>query len=232
MDPTVVTAESCESNWYLEVHQKVMALIPQAYTALYQSAEAPSEEEWAVLTANELAEPGAADPEKERRAIALVPHPLGHGWLSKTFFTNWMELVSQPMTHTAGFAVPNQAAIDAIAALSPIIEVGAGTGTFRQTYGSFFTLIVASGSVPCCWNKQGTGRRCCGAPARMSSRSTSSRRHCRAWGRRWGTASSTGSSLRCCRLNRLASSSGAAAAAAQLRHIVIHPGQMATAIAH
>ena len=128
MDDDAVTAGSCESNWYLDVHEKVMALIPDAYIKVYSSADAPSEAEWAVLTANELAEPGSTDPETERRAAALFPHPLGYGWISKTFASNFHTLLGHPMTHTAGFAVPNQAAIDIISALGPIIEVGAGTG--------------------------------------------------------------------------------------------------------
>jgi hypothetical protein len=37
-------------------------------------------------------------------------------------------LISEPVRHTFGFAVPNDAALDALAALSPLLEVGAGVG--------------------------------------------------------------------------------------------------------
>ena len=127
MDPALVTCGRCDSNWYLEVHQKIMALVPDAYAKVYPSMDAPTADEWAVLTSSEVAVTGSADPEAERRALALVQHPAGYmyGWVSKAFTANFNALLAHPLTHTAGFAVPNQAAIETVAArLQPTPRLG------------------------------------------------------------------------------------------------------------
>ena len=125
MDPALVTCGRCDSNWYLEVHQKIMALVPDAYAKVYPSMDAPTADEWAVLTSSEVAVTGSADPEAERRALALVQNPAGYGWVSKAFTANFNALLAHPLTHTAGFAVPNQAAIETVAArLQPTPRLG------------------------------------------------------------------------------------------------------------
>jgi hypothetical protein len=156
MDPRLVTAATCEQNWYLTVHEKVMALVPDAYAKIYPSVEAPTEAEWAVLTANVMAEAGSTDPETERRAKALVAHPLGFGWMSATFSSNFHLLISHPMTHTAGFVGPNQPALDSIAALSPIIEVGAGTGYWAALLRHAGADVVAYDEQPPSLSSVGT----------------------------------------------------------------------------
>lgn len=149
-------AEGISSNWYLEVYEKVMAVMPAAYTKVYQSKTSPTEAEWAVLTANEIAEVDAADPEAERRDKALIQHPQGFGWISNTFASNYHTLVAAPMTHTVGFAVPSQEALDVIAALGPIIEVGAGTGYWAALLQHAGADIIAYDEQPPSLSSVGT----------------------------------------------------------------------------
>lgn len=132
MDPELLTTALPTSNWYEALHQKIDALTPTAYAKLYPTRDAPTEEEWAVLTASVLAEADSAEPEGERRAQALIAHPEGYGFVGKVFAANVHQLISAPMAHSVGFAVPNHAALTAIAALSPIIEVGLPTTIHRS----------------------------------------------------------------------------------------------------
>ena len=41
-------------------------------------------------------------------------------------------MIYEPARHSFSYAVPNKAALTALAALSPLLEVGAGAGSFDR----------------------------------------------------------------------------------------------------
>ena len=112
-------------NWYGDVHAAVMDLIPAEIAKVYPSKQSPTVEEWRVLTANHAAD--EADTSGRQHEAALLPHPEGVGLVSD-LCVSYYQLVNAPLTHSVSFAVPNEAALAALAALSPLVEAGAGAG--------------------------------------------------------------------------------------------------------
>ena len=152
VDEGVLTMQGVDHNWYGKVHTKVMEMVPGAYAKIYTNPEAPTDEEWLALTASTLREKRSEgedlDPHAELKRQSLIPHPQGFGWISKTFATNFHQLVSAPLCHTVGFAVPSQEALDVVAKCSPLIEVGAGTGYWAALLQKAGADIIAYDAEP------------------------------------------------------------------------------------
>lgn len=127
---------SSDGNWLAELHRLTMALIPDPFLKMYCDTE-PTEDEIMLFSV-------LADAEDRKKAMVdtqytrtwdqnllrrLVMHPFRHrGELSKTCASDMHKMIFEPVQHAIGYAVPNDAALEVLAAHAPLVEVGAGTG--------------------------------------------------------------------------------------------------------
>ena len=113
------------SNWLYEVYVQFRAMVPEPVWKLYQNAASSSAADLAILSAlsSKVDAPSGSLPAHD---ALLQPHrqrgslPIAMATLSK--------LVVNPLCQLASYAVPSEAALEALAELSPLIECGAGTG--------------------------------------------------------------------------------------------------------
>ena len=138
LDATLLSRRtlSSDGNWLAELHRLTMALIPPPFLKMYCDTE-PTEDEIMLFSV-------FADAEDRKKAIVnteytrtwdqdvlrqLVMLPFRHrGKLSKTCVQNMHKMIFEPVQHAIGYAVPNDVALEVLAAHAPLVEVGAGTG--------------------------------------------------------------------------------------------------------
>jgi hypothetical protein len=111
-----------DGNWLGTLHEAVQLMVPAPLWRLYRDCD-PTETELALMmsVAGRSSAPGVG-----HISVLLQPHrqrgllPIAMALLSR--------LIVGPLLHTVSFAVPNEAALLAIAAHAPLVECGAGTG--------------------------------------------------------------------------------------------------------
>ena len=74
--------------------------------------------------------------------------PARHGKLLWEGIWSFHLLIYEPVRHSFAFAVPNDAALDALASLSPLLEVGAGTGYWAALLRRRGADVVATDVAP------------------------------------------------------------------------------------
>jgi len=107
-----------DCNWLWQVNSHLGAIVPRAAWRVYCDCE-PTDHEAAMLAC--LAGSSAEAPRR------LWQRHRERGWLPRpaAFLAR---LVITPLNHVASFAIPSDAALEAVAAHTPLIECGAGTG--------------------------------------------------------------------------------------------------------
>lgn len=125
-----------DKNWLEIVSERLCTVVPAAAWRLYCEVE-PTELEGATLLALVGARGGqsaeAPQPRVWQRHRDRGMLPMTASFLAR--------LVVRPLNHVASFAIPNDAALEAIASVAPLIECGAGTG--------YWSALLQSRGVDC-----------------------------------------------------------------------------------
>ena len=124
MDPSLLSKQldGKDGNWLEELHRRVYALIPAALLSLYKDPSGPITDDELDLLASLHGIPGRTTvlnsilmPYRSRGYIVSIMRDFDH-------------LITRPIQLGVGFAVPNEAALQKLEDLSPIVQVGAGAG--------------------------------------------------------------------------------------------------------
>jgi hypothetical protein len=128
------------ANLYLDLHAHVVSLLPTAWAARYRPRDTLHRATAEVLVAahpDRLTVATAAtclgavddwDPAVVTMADRMFPAVTAARSEGARSRPTVHELIIEPLTHLFSFSVPNHEALDAIAAVGPIVEVGCGTG--------------------------------------------------------------------------------------------------------
>jgi hypothetical protein len=126
MDPSLLNKQlqldGKDGNWLQELHQRVYALIPTALLSLYEDPTGPITEDDLNLLASLH---GIPDRTMDLNSI-LMPYR-SRGYIVSVM-RDFDHLITRPIQLGVGFAVPNEAALQRIQDLGPIVQVGAGAG--------------------------------------------------------------------------------------------------------
>jgi hypothetical protein len=127
-----------EANPYATLHAFLMARLPAACAALYDAPPAEGSLACGVLhlcTDDNIAAPLLARWGAERRLV----------WADMEL---WQLRVQQPVRHGFGYAVPTEEALAALAALSPLLEIGAGVGYWAALLRGRGADVLATDAAP------------------------------------------------------------------------------------
>jgi hypothetical protein len=131
MNSSVLTAPNLSYNWYHDLFTRLTAMAPPNYFfRIYQGKPTDFEctivgamDHFAVELAKETNLPKLEDGLRSK-AFRRYRYRGGQTRSAQVF----RMVVEDPLKYWIGFAVPNQEVLERIAAYSPIVEVGAGTG--------------------------------------------------------------------------------------------------------
>lgn len=146
-------------NWLAELHARLTAILPSAYTKLYpHAADGVSEEELRIITAH--AHQGLADvrrsnmgePADLNRAkllqAALAPFRHRGCVVACRPMLQYRLLVMGSIEHLVGFGIPSEEALQVASRYAPLVEVGAGTGYWTAMLRARGADIVAYDLAP------------------------------------------------------------------------------------
>ena len=137
MDETLLVraTTAADGNWLAEIHHRLVAAIPAALFQLYRDCE-PSSDEATMLAQFPVS----------RGAPLTVPHR--DRGLLPTIVQAIAKLIIVPLQRSVSYAIPNAAALTALARYAPLVEVGAGTGYWSAVLQRSGVDIVAFDSQP------------------------------------------------------------------------------------
>lgn len=124
MDPSLIFKLD-DSNWVEELHSRLYAVIPSALLQLYPSMEGPiDDKDLALLSALYGFPPDT--PREEVLTNSLVQYR------SRGYIVSIMQdvdhLITRPIQLLVGFAIPNKDAIERLSQISPLLQMGSGSG--------------------------------------------------------------------------------------------------------
>jgi hypothetical protein len=119
-----------KSNWVKELHSRLYNVIPSALLRAYDSINGPIDEQTLALlrelygfpldTPRDVVLTNALVRYRSRGFIVTLMQPVDH-------------LITRPIQLLIGFAVPGDAAIQRLGQLSPLLQMGAGSGYWAAT---------------------------------------------------------------------------------------------------
>jgi len=131
MDPSLigkqldVTTTTADNNWVEELHSRVHAVIPSALLRLYDTPEGPiDDQDLALLSAL------YGFPSDTPRQVVLTNTLVQYR--SRGYTVSIMQdvdhFITRPIQLLVGFAIPNNAAIERLKQVSPLLHMGCGSG--------------------------------------------------------------------------------------------------------
>jgi hypothetical protein len=127
---------AADGNWLLTLHKHVVAAVPsQALLQLYCDRE-PSADESKMLALFSVGRD--APPTTQHRDRGMLP----------SIVQALSRLIIVPLQRSVSYAIPDEAALAAVARWAPLVEVGAGTGYWSAVLQSSGVDVVAFDSQP------------------------------------------------------------------------------------